>query len=131
MLLTQSYAGWAQEYVNLVRHVDGFRAWTLYTLSIEDIRWKPLSCATLIGDAAHLSYPGSSGVNLAMLDAMTLVSKIVEHGKGGLAQAVHEYEEAMFPRGVKAIGEGTGMAHLMFDQSPNEFLKLLSGGHES
>lgn len=82
---------------------------------------------TVAGDAAHLGYPGGSGVNLAMADALELSEKIAEYGVEDLDRAVREYEEGMFVRGAKAIEEGLVMGDVMFGEGPEAFLKVLGG----
>lgn len=128
MLLSEVYADWSEEYKDIVRHATDLRAWTLHTLSTEELSWKPSLNTTLIGDAAHLAYPGGSGVNLAMLDSLHLAAKIDQHGISNVDQAIREYEADMFPRGIKAIAEGKQMSNVMFSETPNAFLELLAGG---
>lgn len=121
------YADWSEEYKEMIRHATDFHAWPLYTLSTEDMKWKSVPGVTVAGDAAHLGYPGGSGVNLAMTDAMKLTAKIVDNGLDGLDQAVNEYEAEMFPRGIKAIAQGDVMTDVMYSEDPQAFLKVISG----
>ena len=128
LLLKDFYAGWAEEYKDLIRHATDLRAWPLYTLSTADMGWKSVPGFTLAGDAAHLSITNGEGVNLAMTDASKLVSKIVEHGAegGDFDLAVREYEAEMFERGVATIEEGLGMGEVMYGEDPQAFLQMLT-----
>lgn len=65
------------------------------------MKWNSRAGATLIGDAAHLMTPFAGvGVNLAMVDSLTLAKAVVECGNSGahLAEAIKTYEEEMFVR---------------------------------
>lgn len=56
---------------------------------------------TLIGDAAHATYPvGSSGASQAVVDARVLGAKLLEHGVG--PEALAAYEAAVRP-GANAV----------------------------
>ncbi|KAH6622581.1 hypothetical protein F5144DRAFT_333768 [Chaetomium tenue] len=124
-LLAGFFTGWADEYQQMIRHSSDFRAWRLCSLAVDDIKWKSVPDATLIGDAAHLSIPNGEGVNLAMADALDLAKKIAEHGLDGLDKAVEEYEAGMFPRGAQSVSEGLGMADYMFADGPGPFVDLM------
>jgi 2-polyprenyl-6-methoxyphenol hydroxylase-like FAD-dependent oxidoreductase len=126
LLLSDFFGDWSDEYKDLIRHATDLRAWPLYTMSAEDIGWKSVLGVTLAGDAAHLAYPGGSGVNLAMTDSLKLASNIAEHGSDNLHQAVQEYEADMFPRGIKTIVKGNAMTKVMYSEDPQAFLQLVS-----
>jgi 2-polyprenyl-6-methoxyphenol hydroxylase-like FAD-dependent oxidoreductase len=126
LLLSDFYADWSKEYKDLIQHATDFCAWPLYTLAIEDMSWKSVPGVTLAGDAAHLAYPGGSGVNLAMTDSLKLASKIAEYGTGIFDQAIQEYEADMFPRGIATIAEGKAMTDVMYSDDPQAFLQLMS-----
>lgn len=130
MLLTDFYSDWSVEYHNLIRHATDFRGWLLHTLSTEDMGWKSVPGVTLAGDAAHLAIANGEGVNLAMTDSMKLASKIVEHGVESIDQAVREYEEEMFPRGVASITAGKMTAEGMFGGDPEGFMRSVGADHE-
>ncbi len=132
LLLSDFYADWSDEHKALVRHATDFRAWPLYTLSAEDVGWKPVPGATLAGDVAHLAIPNGEGVNLAMTDSLKLAAKIAEHGIADLDRAVQEYEADMFPRGAATIADGEAMASVMFGEDPQAFLQFMGslGGTE-
>lgn len=125
LLLMDFFADWADEYKEVIRHGTDLRAWPLYTLSSEDLGWKHVPGVTLAGDAAHLTYPGGKGVNLAMKDALELASKIGEYGDGNFDQAVREYEAVMLPRGVAAIAESQAMSDVMYSKDPQAFIQLI------
>jgi 2-polyprenyl-6-methoxyphenol hydroxylase-like FAD-dependent oxidoreductase len=88
--------------------------------------WKSVPGVTLAGDAAHLAFPGGKDVNLAMTDALRLVSKIAEHGTEKIDKAIQEYESEMFARGIAMIRDGKAMANVMFSEDPQAFLQLIS-----
>ncbi|KAK4174322.1 putative hydroxylase [Triangularia setosa] len=124
MLLSPKYYGdWAERYKDLIRHATDFWAWSLHTLSKEDMNWKPVPGATLCGDAAHVTIPNGEGVNLAMTDALELVTSIEQHGMEHLDEAVQKYETEMFPRAVESIAQGSGIVEAMFVKGPEVFLE--------
>lgn len=125
LLADQLYGDWADEYKQLIRHSTDFRAWPLHSLSAGDMGWKSVPGLTLVGDAAHLAVPNGEGVNLAMLDALLLATKIAQHGIENVDSAVQEYESDMFPRGVGSISDGESMARVMFSQGPQPMLDLM------
>ena len=124
-LLSEFYVDWVEEYKDLIRHVTNLRVWPLYTLSIEDMGWKSVLGVTLAGDAAHLSFTGGEGVNLAMTDSLKLSNKITEHGVDNLDQAVKGYEADMFLRGVARIAKSKVMENVMHGEDPQGFLQMV------
>lgn len=78
--------------------------------------WKSVPGFVVIGDAAHLTFPNGEGVNLAMTDSLKLAVKI-EHTEN-IDQAIREFEEEMFPRGIATIEEGKRMAEVMIGDDP-------------
>lgn len=126
LLLDHYFADWSEEYQSVIRHATNFRAWPLYTLSTDDLKWESVPGFTIVGDAAHLSIPNGEGVNLAMFDALQLASKIVEYGTNNCDLAVQKYEADMFPRGVESIIEGIEMSDVMFSGDPQAFLQHLN-----
>lgn len=125
LLLSQFYTGWSEDHRDIIRHSTSFRAWALHSLSPEDMSWQSLPGVTLAGDAAHLSYPGGEGVNLAMTDALELASKIAEHGVDNIDQAVKAYEADMFSRAIAAIKESMDMEGVMYSDDPRAFVELV------
>ena len=112
-LLQNFYGHWDESLKDNIRGSDNFRTWPLYHVPADTVDWKSVPGVTLAGDAAHLALPNGEGVNLAMQDALELVSKIVEHGESDLAKAVEEYESVMMKRGQHHIRDGEHMARLM------------------
>lgn len=112
-LLSSFYSHWDESLKAYIRGSDNFRSWPLYQVPAGSMDWKSVPGVTLAGDAAHLALPNGEGVNLAMQDALELVSKIVEHGESALTTAVEEYERAMMKRGQDHILDGEQMAQLM------------------
>jgi 2-polyprenyl-6-methoxyphenol hydroxylase-like FAD-dependent oxidoreductase len=78
----------------------------LYMLPV-GTHWESRSGITLLGDAAHLMTPFAGvGVNVAMMDAMSLAQELLERkdileagDQDALDDAVRKYEEGMFVRG--------------------------------
>jgi 2-polyprenyl-6-methoxyphenol hydroxylase-like FAD-dependent oxidoreductase len=125
LLLSDFFAGWSEQYKDLIQHSMNLRTWPLYTLSIEDMGWKSIPGVTVAGDAAHLAYPGGEGINIAMTDSLKLGSKIAKYGTENLDKAVQEYEADMLPRGIGMIAEGNAMANVMYSEDPLAFLQLM------
>lgn len=113
MLLSSFFKGWAEELRDYIRNAENFRSWPLYQLPAEGFGWKSVPGVTLAGDAAHLSVPNGEGVNLAMKDALELVTKIEENGLEHINKAVEEYERDMLKRGKDHIKAGEEMDRLM------------------
>lgn len=126
LLLSDFYAGWSEDYKELIQHATDFRPWTLYSISTADMIWDSVPGVTLVGDAAHLAVPNGEGVNVAMEDALKLASKIAEHGIENLNQAVREYEADMFPRGVASITAGEKMVGAMFSGGPQGVVEMFN-----
>lgn len=112
-LLRDFFSDWAEELKDYIRQSNNFRSWPLYQLPAESLNWAPVPGITLAGDAAHLSVPNGEGVNLAMKDALELVSKLEQYGVEGVDIAVKEYEKDMFIRGKDHIKDGESMERLM------------------
>jgi len=125
LLLSQFFADWSEHHKDIIRRSTSFRAWTLHSLSPEDMSWQSVPGVTLAGDAAHLSYPGGEGVNLAMSDALKLASKLAEHGVDNIGQAVQTYEEDMFSRAIAAMKDSNAMEGVMYSDDPRAFIELI------
>ncbi|KAK0629654.1 hypothetical protein B0T17DRAFT_589375 [Bombardia bombarda] len=126
LLSSTYYADWSEDHKALIRQATHLRAWPLHSLAAEDMGWMSVPGLTLTGDAAHLSFIGGEGVNMAMADSLQLALKIVEHGMNNLDQAVREYESGMFPRGIAGIEEGKVMESVMHGEDPGAFIQLVS-----
>ncbi|UKZ92887.1 uncharacterized protein TrAFT101_007820 [Trichoderma asperellum] len=113
MLLSSFFKGWAEDLRDYIRNAENFRSWPLYQLPTESFGWNSVPGVTLAGDAAHLSLPNGEGVNLAMKDALELVTKIEENGLEHINKAVEEYERDMLKRGKYHIKAGEEMDRLM------------------
>ncbi len=76
----------------------------------------PLECwtdghVTLIGDAAHATYPvGSNGAGAGIMDARKLVTACLDHGL--TSEALHAYEAEMRPAAEKFIFANRGAGPL-------------------
>lgn len=113
MLLSSFFKGWAEDLRDYIRNAENFRSWPLYQLPAESLDWDSVPGVALAGDAAHLSLPNGEGVNLAMKDALELVTKIEENGLEHIDKAVEEYERDMMKRGKDHIKAGEEMDRLM------------------
>ena len=66
-------------------------------------------CVTLIGDAAHATYPvGSSGASQAILDARILGAAILEYGIGEKAAQIYEAQVRPIANRVTLANRGNG-----------------------
>jgi 2-polyprenyl-6-methoxyphenol hydroxylase-like FAD-dependent oxidoreductase len=55
-ILKSDFEGWTSELTDPIRKSErGFRPWPLYNMPMEGVSWEPVSGATLVGDAAHLT----------------------------------------------------------------------------
>lgn len=113
ILLCSFFSDWAEELKNFIRHSESFRSWPLYQQPIESLDRDMAPGVTVAGDAAHLALPNGEGVNLAMVDALELASKIEPYGLDDIYTAVDEYEKDMRIRGKKHIEEGEDMERMM------------------
>lgn len=112
-LLGNFFHQWDDSLKEYIRQADNFRSWPLYQFPAESLDWQTVPGVTLAGDAAHLALPNGEGVNLAMLDALELVSCIEKYGAEGLDKAVKEYEKALLERGREHVIDGQQMAQIM------------------
>ena len=65
--------------------------------------------ATLMGDAAHATYPvGSNGASAAIMDARTLGAAFVEHGLSGTALQAYETKMRPLTTGLIKANRGEG-----------------------
>ena len=121
------FAGWAPEITALITEADAPPVLRpIHTLSTGH-RWDPVPGVTLVGDAAHLSPPGGSGANVAMLDGAELAQAIVAY-PGDVDAALADYEGPMFVRGEQtAVGGYQILDLLLGDSAPMGFVRFLSG----
>lgn len=120
--IAQEFDGWAPELTALITDSDTLPVLRLlYALPVGH-HWSRVPGVTLVGDAAHLAAPNGEGANLAMFDGAELGKAIAAH-PDQFELALHEYEQAMFPRGAKAASEGTQLHELLFgDNSPHSLV---------
>ncbi|CAG9998642.1 unnamed protein product, partial [Clonostachys byssicola] len=131
LLLSQEFfGGWDMKLKNVIEKCEKFHIRPLYYFPPDALGWDSVPGLTLAGDAAHASTPYmNEGVNCAMVDAITLVSKIASYEVEGLFQAVRKYEEAMFVRGRDLITESQKQGELMsHEDGPNAYLQAIQLG---
>ncbi|EME84332.1 uncharacterized protein MYCFIDRAFT_207245 [Pseudocercospora fijiensis CIRAD86] len=125
-LIGEPFADWAESVTDVIRDGEGgFRVWSLGSVPLESLNWTSVAGVTLVGDAAHVTYPNGEGVNNAMHDSLQLARKIEEFGLHSLDRAVVEYEQLMLPRAREHVKDGVGTRELMFgEKAPEGFKKL-------
>ncbi|KAJ7825352.1 kynurenine 3-monooxygenase [Mycena olivaceomarginata] len=83
--------------------------------------WEPFPGGriTIVGDAAHLSFPNGEGANLAMLDGAEVALAIASARDGAmLGRNIAEFEKVMMERGVKSSAKGFFMRdHYIFHEN--------------
>ena len=99
--LHQLFADWDKSLQNIIHSCDdNFVPRPLYMLPINH-QWETKEGVTILGDAAHLMSPfAGEGLNIAMHDAAELALAICN--TDDLFQAIHSYEQKMFPRAAQA-----------------------------
>jgi len=102
----EEYKGWDSTWYELFEHpATSFTVRPLYCMPI-DQRWPPQSNITMLGDAAHLMPPyAGEGVNMAMLDALSLSEALTATDFKDTLSAISNYEEQM----LKRFGEVAGI----------------------
>lgn len=120
----------------------------LYQLPDDAYPWPHNPCATLIGDAAHLTLPAGDGVNMAMCDALEVSKAIgqawseatVSHGQPeaaifqhALAPHLAKFEKDMWARAEKGRAMANWLQDLMFgsEGSAKRVADVFSGKAES
>lgn len=116
----QEFAGWSPLWIDLFTHV----AMPLldrpqYCMPMEH-RWESLPYLTLLGDAAHPMPPSGEGVNLAMLDALTLADCLTSDRYPDTQAAMAAYEQEMLERGAAEARESLEMADWMLSEGASE-----------
>ncbi|KAK6705141.1 hypothetical protein SNK05_009034 [Fusarium graminearum] len=132
------FANWAPKLKKYLANAEGpFHAWHLYRLPVSSLAWNRVPGMTLLGDAAHVSTPlVGEGVNMAMLDALTLSKAIVkcnerpqigESEKLTLENALEEYEKEMLERGRDHISRCMAREKKFFSENAAEdFINMIN-----
>jgi 2-polyprenyl-6-methoxyphenol hydroxylase-like FAD-dependent oxidoreductase len=103
---------------------------SLHTLPPEQ-RWKRVPGVTLVGDAAHLMPPSGEGANLAMLDGAELGLALAAHSRDPEA-ALHEYEQAMFPRSETEALQAHELQGVLYGEStPSGLIGMFMGARDT
>jgi 2-polyprenyl-6-methoxyphenol hydroxylase-like FAD-dependent oxidoreductase len=91
-----NFEGWSELWEPLFREAASM-VWRPLLVCPTDQHWEPKANVTLIGDAAHVMPPyAGEGVNMAMLDALTLSKLLL--GEESCSGAIAKYEAEMFAR---------------------------------
>ncbi len=91
------FRDWSFDWIDVPNLIQGAEVVYEYPMVDRDAlpRWTQ-ECVTLIGDAAHPTYPvGSNGASQAIIDARVIGAKFLEHGL--VPQALQFYEDDVRP----------------------------------
>ncbi len=100
------FRDWSFDWIDVPNLIQGAEVVYEYPMVDRDAlpRWTQ-DCVTLIGDAAHPTYPvGSNGASQAIIDARVIGAKFLEHGLA--PQALQSYEDD-----VRPVTTGVGKAN--------------------
>ncbi len=100
------FRDWSFDWIDVPNLIRGAEVVYEYPMVDRDAlpRWTQ-DCVTLIGDAAHPTYPvGSNGASQAIIDARVIGAKFLKHGL--VPQALQSYEDD-----VRPVTTGVGKAN--------------------
>lgn len=124
------FEDWDFGWINVPDLIRGADAVFEYPMvDLEPVEQWTDGAVTLIGDAAHATYPvGSSGASQAILDARILGAAILEHGTGH--SAARQYEDIVRPmanavtRANRGKGGPDAIMQMAEDRCAGDFSKL-------
>lgn len=124
------FADWAFDWLDVPAMIRA--AGTVYEYPMidrEPVECWTEGCATLIGDAAHATYPvGSSGASQAILDARILGAAIVQHGACGKAAQIYQDQVRPMANRVTLANRGNGgpdaIMQMALDRCGGDFTQL-------
>ena len=101
--LNRVFENWSPKYKELFSASKRFRGYPMRYIPL-DIPWKEHHRSTLIGDAAHLMPPFAGiGVNIGLVDALTLTENLTNGQFDSTDAAIADYETKMFVYANEAL----------------------------